>query len=631
MSENQETQSVRSKGSIQDLGLPDPILKAILGSPRRPSKQTLNVLFASAIALFLVGGDLNWTKWGHGDSSIAFAQESRSNREDPETSQLISQLETIAKTLSPFERRTGAYELLVDASANALVDYLQQTQESIPDLVQREFHELAVRRLTLLDPSQALSSIEKFSAQLREPLVQSVFEEWSMFSIQEATDRANQLEEPSRLFAITGILTAHNGLSDEEKRAIARDFGEERIFIELAAKALANEQIENPQKRWSQLTSEYGSDLEQLSVAQRAAVVQVALAMLKEEGVDALSRILGSFSAEENPAWLIQNLLERLYLEDPAVSVELAAHMMGTDREVLMQAFSEWSALDSWSAFEVAQRLDKEATAETDRLQRTVITGWAQSDPHKLLSALPKLPSSLQDWGRETALLEMSYTFPESVPAYLEDVENERQKRMIMDNLVNRWAQIDPLSAFEWASTVKDLPSEALGYSDVIFLEAVRRNPHSALHIALSVSTVEKELGPEAFVISSMTYWDVERAISMLESARNSYTRLHALSGIGLVMVRKGETERLIELAAEESEEDQFKYFEYFAWHWVGYAPKDMLSKFDSLPTEKVKKLCAGVLLEENQYEPFMTGEDMDRIRQFVSEEDQDLLQHTVE
>lgn len=570
-------------------------------------------------------------QWDYGVSSVVLAQESPSNEKDRSSSQLIAGLETIAKTLSPFERRTRAYELLVDASANALVDYLQQTQESATDRVHREFLELAVRRLTLIDPLQVLISIDEFPDQVRESLMQWVFEEWSVFGIQEAIDRAHQLEEPTRLSALKGILTAHIGLSDEEKRDIARSFGEERIFIELAAQAIAESQIENPFERWGQLISEYGSDPEQLSVAQRDAVVHVAQAMLKEEGIDALSRILDSFSDEENPAWLLQKLLEGLYLEDPSVSVELAAHMMRTDREVLMQVFTEWSALDSWSAFEIAQRLDEEAKAKTDRLQRTVIIGWAQNDPHTLLSALPKLPTFLQNWARETALLEMSYTFPESVPAYLEDVGNERQKEMIMSNLVRRWARIDPLSAFEWASTVKDLPTEALGYSDVIFLEAVRRNPHSALHMALSVPTVERELGPEAFVISSMTYWDVEKAISMLESARNSYTRQYALSGIGLVMVRKGETEGLIELAAEESEEDQFKYFEYFAWHWVGYAPMDMLSKFDSLPTDKVKKLCAGVLLEENQYEPFMTAEDMDRIRQFVSEEDQDLLQHTVE
>ena len=606
-------------------------MNAFHGSVQRPTRRTLNVLLASSIALLLIFEDPPWSWCNHGVSSTAFAQESSSSSEDKAASQLVAELETAARILSPFERRVEVYGLLIDASANSLAAFLRQSLNSTQDPVQRELQELVVRRLTLIDPSAALNLIDEFPEQLKEPLVQSVFEEWSMIGIQEATDRASQLKKPSLLWALKGILTAHNGLPDAEKRYIARRFGEEGIFVDLTASALVSQTIEDPQERWIQLTSEYGSDLAQLSEPQLDAMARVAQVLLKEEGFDALSRIFSAFSDEKNQARLLLKLLEGLYLDDPSVSVELAAHVMRTDREILMQAFSKWSALDGWGAFEAAQRLDEEAKAKTDRLQRAVIVGWAQSDPHMLLSALPQLPSSLQSWGREAALLEMSYTFPESVPTYLKDVRDERQKEMIISNLVTRWARIDPLAAFEWTSTIKDLPSEALGYADEIFLEAVRRNPHSALHMALAVPTVERELGPEAFVISAMTYWDIERAISMLESARNSYTRQYALGGIGLVMVRKGETERLIELAAEESEEDQFKYFETFAWHWVGYDPRDMLTQFDSLPTDRVKEHCARHLLLENEYEPFMTAEDMDLIRQFVSEEDQDLLQHTME
>ena len=88
---------------------------------------------------------------------------------------------------------------------------------------------------------------------MKEPLVQSVFEEWSAYGIQEAMDRANQLKDPSRLWALKGLLIAHNGLSDSEKRNIARRFGAEQIFIDLAAKAIADEQIENPHERWGQI------------------------------------------------------------------------------------------------------------------------------------------------------------------------------------------------------------------------------------------------------------------------------------------------------------------------------------------------------------------------------------------
>ncbi len=580
------------------------------------------------LVIFTVQSYTNLTAETHQDAAL------RQNEAlDVHSLDVRIELEAITEILSPFERQGALNDLLERASDSTLASLLVQSQDTTPSHVRRELQESLVRRLSADDPAKALGLVVDLPKNHQKLLVEAVFEEWSFHELDEALDHAEQLADPTYRWALQGILSARDDLEEGDRLAIARRFSEEQLLVDLNANALVDQEIENPKSAWNQLMRDYGNNMNQLSEAQREALVHVAGMWIREGGLEAHRNVMRTLSNKEDRAAIVSALLQRFYDEDPARSLAYTEHVANTDREVLNWAVGNWAETDGWTAFQAAQLFDSESTAQSDRMQRSAIIAWAENDAHTLIAALPKLPASLFEWSRETALLKMRYTYPESVPEFLDGIEDEREVRMIVDNLVMDWARIDPLAAYEWTmSGDKSLKAQSGGSRvGTIFYEAVRRNPHSALPMALALPLDENGIGPEAVVIGSMTTEDVDLAIDMMESARNSATRTDALSSIATNLVRRGNSDRAIQLISKESEEDQFTHYESVAWIWALTHSEDLLSKLDSVPFDEVKRKCARYLLIENSIEPFMTKEDMEKIKEYVAEKDRDLMKHTVD
>lgn len=555
-------------------------------------------------------------------ASIAFAQDLASVSGRPGNSESLVELETITQMLSRFERQVALNNLLDNASVEMLERFFDQVENLNPLHLREMLQETIVRKHALLDPvgTVGLVASSTVSKSAHQRYMVALFEEWSIFGLNDAVNHAAQLASPQGKWAMEGIWSGRRDLPDEELHSIARRLGEENLLYDLTANSIVGEPVENPRKLWNQLVGDYGSNLEQLSNAQRQALSYVAKALVKAEGAQEYKNVVQAFSEKKERAWLLCELLEGFYLDYPDVSIAVATHAKSHDREVLLSAIDNWAREDGWNAFEAARLVDNESGGDPTRLQRSVIVSWSKSKPHALIHALPRLPIALQDWTRETVLLEMSYTFPESVPEYLKDVTDKGRRDMIITNFVRRWAAIDPLAAYEWASSDPLTADRPEGHYTSIALDAaVRRNPHSALPMALSLPEAKDGVGAEAHVIKSIAGRDIDLAVQMLESARNHDTRQVALPSIGLAMVRENASSRAVELIAHESENDQLRYFEAFAWIWAGEKPLDLLSNFESLPTEKVKQHCAKRLLLENQIEPFLKREDVDKIRSYVS------------
>lgn len=537
--------------------------------------------------------------------------------------------------LSEFERSAALYHLLADASAEKLVELFNQSLNGRPSIRQAGVHESIVRRLTLISPQKALNLIDEIPEDQQKLLIQAVFEEWSIFGLDEAIERGKNLDLPKSNQALKGILVARSDLSKEIRHAIARQFGDDSVLVDLEARRLIADTVENPKSVWNQLAPDYGISFRELSESQRDALAHVAGEWIKKDGFKAHQEVMKDIASKADRAWLVQVLLERFLEEDTTASVEYAKHIRTTDREVLLRAIGNWAAEDGWSAFQAAELVDRETRDDSLRLQRAAIIAWAEVDGHTLLASLPNLPSSLRDWGRETALLSMRYTSPESVPDFLEDIKDDRTRRMIVDNLVMDWARYDPHAALEWTTSGdKNLPAAEItqGYTGTIFYEAFRKDPHSAWEMALACPTDEDGVGPEAVVIGSTARWDIEKAIELLSSARNSATRRTALSSIATHLIEDGESDRALQMISDEPEEDHKKHYEAIVWNWAVKQTQDLLEKFDSVPFEEVKREGARLILVENYIDgPFMTKEDMEKIKEYVAEKDLELMQHTVD
>lgn len=610
--------------------------RAPLGPRKNRQRRTgaPHQIVRSGVTVWL--GLLIFTVQSYGNLSAETHQDAalrQSEVLDVHSVDVSAELEAITEILSPFERQGALNDLLESASDSALASLLFRSRNITPSHVRRELQESLVRRLSSDDPAKALGLVVDLPENHQKLLIEAVFEEWSFHELDKAMEHAEQLPHPTYTWALQAILSARDDLAAEDRLAIARRFDEEQLLVDLNANSLVDQEIENPKSVWNQLMRDYGNNLNQLSEAQREALVHVAGMWIREGSLEAHRNVMRTLSNKEDRAAIVSALLQRFYDEDPARSLAYTEHVANTDREVLNRAVGNWAETDGWTAFQAAQLFDGESKVQSDRMQRSAIIAWAENDAHTLIAALPKLPASLFEWSRETALLKMRFTYPESVPEFLGGIEDEREVRMIVDNLVRDWARIDPLAAYEWTmSGDKSLQAQSGGSRvGTIFYEAVRKNPHSALPMALALPLDENGVGPEAVVIGSMTTEDVDLAIDMLESARNSATRRQALSSIATNLVRRGNSDRAIQLIFKESEEDQLTHFEEIAWIWAGSHSEDLLSKFDSVPFDEVKRKCARYLLVENSIDPFMTKKDMEKIKEYVAEKDLDLMKHTVD
>ena len=568
-------------------------------------------------------------KANSGDSAIDNSATKFSNS-DPD-------LDDTTQLLSPFKRQIALNNLLEDSSPELMEDLFKQAHSVSPKHLQYEVKEAIVRRYALIEPEKAFALIASSAkAEIeRELLTVSLFEEWSIFGIDEAVAYATQLSQPDSNWALKGIWASHRDLSDHELRSIARKLGEEAALIDLRARAIVGKIVESPRELWFQLVGDYGSNFERLTNDQRQALSYVAHAWVRRDGTEAYGNVMQAFSGNAGRSWILCELLKRFFQEDTTVAIGLANQARNTNREVLLTAIGNWAEDAGWSAFEAAQHLDRDAGGDPSRLQREAIVSWAQNKPHALIEAVPDLPPGLQDWSFETALMEMSHKFPESVPEFLKDVSDIGRRHTIISDFVNWWADIDPLAAYEWVSNDPLTAADRFPGSDTYYAlldPAVRRNPYAAMQIALDFP-VDETMGEglEAEVIGRIASRDVDWAVELLESARDHDTRNSAMSTIGLAMIRAGSSGRAIELVSEESEKDQLLYFASFAWMWATEKPKDLLAKFDSLPSDKVKQSCSWQLLKAHQREPFLAAEDLEIIRPYLHEWELELLEKTLE
>ncbi len=487
----------------------------------------------------------------------------------------------------------------------------------IPE-IRNELLNVVIRALAVSSPRQVLNDVSSLPSKMQYSLVVVVFQEWSVVDLDRAVTEAKRLEEPLKRAALEGILTLRRDLEDSFRLNIAKELQNEQIFHDLAARDLVDSGIDDPADTWNQLVSKVDGRFNSLSAAQQEALVSVAKAWASQNGLSVINAINSAFPERGDRVRITQQLLSTLVSEDEEIASDIVAKMRREDREALLQVVQTWAQDDGWEAFKAAQWMDQ--GTDHMRMQRAAIEGWARSNPLSLFKKASELSEPLADFSRTSALLEMRFTSPKSVPALAEQIADPYTRNLILDNLIVHWAERDLTGALRWALEQDQVPGREIQYTPKILPIAARESPSQALSIALEIPLKEDdEVGPEAKVLAMWVTTDVEAALDSIPKMRNQNTRMRAFRSIGMELMNQQDYGRVLALVETEPIKDQLNYFEAVAPRFTRENPRYLIEKFDTLPNESVKRLCSELLLEFNSGTDklFLTDDEVRKFEQF--------------
>ncbi|MYD46384.1 MAG: hypothetical protein F4W92_08540 [Gammaproteobacteria bacterium] len=530
----------------------------------------------------------------------------------------VSRIEQELKSKGPFHRTLTLHDFLHSASVDEHGDFFKLAENFRPTTLRDEIQDSVIRRLSLLNPIAAISSIEQIPETRRQTLIESAFMELAIADLDQAIALAHTIDTLQSESALRGILRGSENIPKDRLLEIAAQFGDEDSAIDSIALAKIGSDIDDPQATWTELLSEYGNKFESLSQAQIQLLAHVATVWTEESGVSAIESVYSSLKSDGSRIAIMSGLLQELNQSNPQLVLEAAGWIKETDLQVLAEAFADWAKTNPQIALEVAKVV--ESSDQRFRMQRSVISGWFRSDPISLLEALSQIPDSLQSWSKHEALLNMRSTTPELVPDWLHLLEDKISKEVVVGNLIRNWVEHDPVATWQWIQT-DELATQLLPqFIGDILGNIAHVDSSFALELALKQPNHGWGFGVEAFVIAETTRVDVERGLAMLESARNQKTLEEAQIRVGVILVEQGEIDRVMELSATMSDEFQQTFFDGLASTWAIRDPKSLLEHLGSLPSEQIRSNMIRELLMINSFTNTLSTEQLNTLKSSLSE-----------
>lgn len=492
---------------------------------------------------------------------------------------------------SKFSRTKELHNHLLSADSDSVTNFLYQSQNIKPSSLRREVQEAAILRLAMLDPSSALSEVNSLSSPYRNSLINVVFKVRSVDNLEGAVAHARGLSETDRRDALEGILLSRNDLSDNARREVARQLGHEQVLIDSQLLSLAGESVADPELAWTKFLSNHGGDVAILSEAQLAV----------------LENILDS--------WIDQGV-------DPKVASRVSSALQTGDNEPAVQVLLETLArVDPTVAFQATTSI--EDNEQRKQMQEAIVNAWIDVDPLIVLDSTGLIPSELQDWSKQQALVALSETSPAAAAKRLEMVSDPDSKRDVARSITTNWARLDPDAAHDWInsdSAIQDFRG-SLVYR--LILEVSQVDPNKAFKWALEepVGDHARGRGLEQNVIHNVALQgNYELAISMAKQARDIPNQQWSYVWIGNVLVNRGKSDEAWSLMEEMPKRFQSLYMSQVVNNWVWAEPDIAFESLESLPSEEMKETLASSLFSEYQSHRTFSTKQVSTLKKYLPE-----------
>ncbi len=533
----------------------------------------------------------------------------------------IQSLKELEGVGSKFAQQAALYGLLQGANESKVAKLIEQSTEISPASLQHTAQHAVFQRLASIDPNKALASVENLPTHRHAPLTTAIFAEWSQNNLDVAIAGAAKLDESKKTAALRGIMQTRDDLSDDLRRGIARQLGNEQYVLDMIAQSQISEVSGDPKATWDILVND-----DQQDMAQVVMLVETAQAWYEEGGFGALLSMQDSLSDWTTRHIVLGSTIHRMSHEELESAFDKAVvNDQGGRWSIANIVAQAWVAVDPERAFAAVSTLDSGELKQ--RLLETVVRDWANDDPHVVLERLKELPDNVQRMAQEGAIISIARNDPVEASQLLSNVEDNRARSNIAWNLTSIWANEDIHAVLNWVLTdpvVANMKQQLL--SQVLY-QLAEVNPQLAFDTALNQPVRENREGLESTVIAYLARANLQQALDMLSKVRDGRTKVAAYGNVGNELVRQGDVSQALKLAQEFVEPNKTQYLQSIVNTWSRMDPDDLLDSMDRLPSSEVQSRAAMTLIASNWRGRRLTDEQVTYAKSFLSEQDAQLVE----
>ena len=522
----------------------------------------------------------------------------------------IQNLEELESLSSHFQRTVALQKLLANADEETLLQYWEQSTTKGSGLWE-EVQFAIVQRLATIDPLAAWELVSDLPSKKSLALVGAVFSEWSVSNLDLAVEHARSLDADIKNAAVASMLLSREDLSIEQRREIARQLDTEALAIEAIERTSNSPLILDPSTEWAEFLEHNTASLASPNEAQLQMVTHIATAWIEQEGVNALDNVLDSLPTQ-SAIWNTSNeVIRHLSVADPQQAFDLAIHLRsrGTVGFVEQVALA-WTNDDPWSAFNAVSSVD--ARNLQRNLQARVLDTWSYSDPKALLDRAGAFPENLQQLVRKKALISLSRNSPQDAAEMVFEMEDQATRDEIALAIARSWSTSDITSVLHWIENEPGFKHNRDQLIGAAFSGLAFSDPELALQTALAQPVNEEGLGPEAEVISSLTFGDMDTAIEMLSDVREGKTKVKAYEQvIQMLTGLNNDNDRAVGLLVQLAQEQEIPRDEWVLTGLVFNAPNGLFNALDRFDSTDFRRRVAKELLRFHEHDDTFTAEQI--------------------
>ncbi|MYC26020.1 MAG: hypothetical protein F4X56_08910 [Gammaproteobacteria bacterium] len=560
--------------------------------------------------------------------------QSNPNGESVEEKQGATTIRTLADLLdehsSRFLRFATLYQLANQLDEDRLVFLIDEIVDFDYDATNQKWRtdalSILISKLVHSDEEKVHSIYFGLNEDTQRKLAYSIASEWATVNLEGAKNFVKSFSEwELKVIASDGVLDAQSSLlSIDDLKLLAEEFENEKYVSDLIERNLFIEEARYPEQSWNVLAQ----DPTQLNYENFRRITNIAEAWIEQIGVNAIPRVTEVIEDQSLRDQLQYRLLRVAALQDAKSAFEYAITLPHSGfSNPASPVLSIWAENDPLAAWERISILD--TASEREDLTQELFSTWVSNDAQSLKDSLGKFPNEVQDVARAILIIDLVKESPEAARAMYDEIENSGSKRTAARTLANYWGRTDGVAALNWVLIDPSTESQRPILVQIVITEFTNKDSQTAFELARDqpIGVGGDEIGLEATVIDMLTFQNLEEALKLLPLVREGPTKLAAYRDVGYSLIRNDRLDEAIANGEEFSGEDQIRYYTSIGSNVnVMDDPESIFTRLDQLPSEMARSRIATTQLANNRRSNVYDEDQVDRLKEYLTDEDRKLL-----
>lgn len=570
------------------------------------------------------------------DSSTNSNLSNKSEKQSQDSIDIRYVSDLLTNSSSKFDRYSALFELANSLNKDALLKLIDDIKDFEIDATNERWRSdvlfVLCSRLIHIDVDRVQSIFFTLSENTQRDLAYGIANEWSSMDLEGVSKFVNSQSNPElRMIASNGALDAQSALlSLDALTALAQEFKNEEYIADFIERNLFIEEARHPEWSWKELVQN-PSLLRHDNVRR---ISNIAEAWVKQSGVSVIPQVTEAIKDQGLQSQLQHQLLRIAAAQDVESAFEYAMSLpKGGFSYPAVPVVSIWAKNDPFAAWERLSAID--VIDEREKLTQRLFSDWVNHDAQSLLGALSNFPHDVQDVARVELLPYLFNESTERARAMYDDIEHKSSKLAAARMLAFQWGRKDGEAALDWVVSDASTELERPRLISSIISQMAQNDFQKAFDVAKELpigADGNVEIGAEATVINMLAFRNLEDALKLLPLVREGPTKLAAHLEVGHSLIRQ---DRLAEAIANGNElkgEYQIRYYTSIGSNInVMEDSESIFAMLDKLPSKTARSRIATTQLSNSQRSNVYDDDQIERLKEYLTNEDRMLLKNIVE